>query len=121
MKTIQAENLTMMMKAMMNCKGPVGVKLARNFRMINDELIEYREERIKLFKKYGKQEGDKLRVEEDSENYPLFLQESKALDEMEIEFNFRTISEDELKDSGLTAQQMLVLMDSGMIVEKEND
>lgn len=121
MKTIQADNLSILMQGMLNCKGPVGVKIARNYRMINDELIDYRNARLDLFRKYGEQVGDQLKVDKGSENYPLFLKEMTALDDMKIEFSFRKITEEELNDSGLTSQQMLILMDNDMVEEKDND
>ena len=121
MKTIQADNLSIVMQGMLNCKGPVDVKIARNYRMINDELIDYRNARLDLFRKYGEQVGDQLKVDKGSENYPLFLKEMTALDDMKIEFSFRKITEEELNDSGLTSQQMLILMDNDMVEEKDND
>jgi len=120
MKAKQAENLSFLMRGMMNCKGAVGVKIARNFRMIDDELTEYRKARIEVFRKYGKEDGDNIRVDKDSENYPLFLKELDPLDNMEVDFSFRKITEDELNESALTSQQMIILMDNGMVEEKDN-
>lgn len=111
MKITQALLLQNILSTMLNQKGIVGYKIARNLRMINEELIEYNKQREELFKKYGTQEGDTLKIDKDSENYLLFLKEIKPFDDLEVEFNFLKITQDELMNSELTAEQMLILSD----------
>lgn len=117
MKLSQADTLLNVLNTMLQTKGIVGFKIARNYRMINDELKEYNEKKLELFEKYGREENGKLIIEKDSENYPLFLQEIKPYEEQEVEFNFRMITEEELAESELTAEQMLIL--SEYMVEGE--
>ena len=111
MKITQALLLQQFLSTMLNQKGIVGYKIARNLRMINEELIEYNKQREELFKKYGTQEGDSLKIDKDSENYLLFMKEMKPFDDLEVEFNFLKITQDELMNSELTAEQMLILSD----------
>ena len=75
MKLSQAESLALVLNTMLNVKGIVGFKIARNLRMINEELKEYNEKKEELFRKYGEEKDNQLIIEKDSENYPLFLEE----------------------------------------------
>jgi len=102
----QAEILAINLSTMLETKGVVGFKIARNLRMINDELREYYEYKQELFKKYGEEVDGNLVINKDSENYPLFLNEIKQIADTEVNFDFRKITEEELIDSGLTAKQM---------------
>ena len=105
----QAENLAINLSTMMETKGVVGFKIARNLRMINDELREYYQFKEELFKKYGEEVDGNLVINKDSENYSLFLNEIKQIAETEVNFDFRKITEDELINSGLSAKQMSLI------------
>ena len=111
MKISQADTLLNVLSTMLKTKGIVGFKLARNYRMIEDELKEYTEVKRELFNKYGTEENGQLIIDKNSENYSLFLEEIKPYDEQEVEFDFRMITEQELIESGLTGEQMLILSD----------
>lgn len=107
----EAENLALSLSTMLDTKGIVGLKIARNLRMINDELREYYEYKQELFKKYGEEKDGNLIINKESENFPLFLKEVIPLEMQEVEFNFRKITENELAESGLTAGQMNAIWD----------
>lgn len=111
MKIAEAEHLAEVLSTMLKEKGVVGYKIARNLRMINDELKEYYELKQELFRKYGTEDGDRIIINKDSENYPLFIKEISPLAEQEVNFDFRKISEEELMSSNLTAEQMYLLKD----------
>lgn len=111
MKNREAESLSIALNSMLDTKGIVGLKIARNQRMINDELKEYYQFKQELFKKYGEEKDGVLVIQKDSENYILFLREVKPLEEQEVNFSFRMITEEELINSGLTAKQMSAIMD----------
>lgn len=111
MRTAEAELLSLALETMMDTKGIVGLKIARNHRMIVDELKEYFEFKQELFKKYGEIKDNQFIIAKDSENYPLFMQELKPLEDQEVNFDFRKITESELADSGLTARQMATIWD----------
>ena len=111
MKITQAENIKSVLETMLETKGIVGYKIARNLRMINEELVEYEDVKRELFRKYGREENNQLIIDKDSENYPLFLAEFKPFQEQEVEFDFKKITEDELAESGLSANQMMFLME----------
>lgn len=122
MKTSQADNLSLMLKGMLpKTKGAAAVKLAMNFKRINDELSGYRSEKTVIFKKYGEEKGDNLVVSKDSENYPLFLEEINEIDNIEINPDFQIIVPEELEKTDLSAQDILILMDVGMVKEKKDD
>ena len=111
MKIKQAEIIKSVLETMLDTKGIVGYKIARNLRMINEELIEYEEVKRELFRKYGREENNQLIIDRDSENYPLFLGELKPYQEQEVEFDFKKITEDELAESGLSENQMMFLIE----------
>ena len=108
MKYTQAENLAIALNTLLDVKGSAGLKIARNLRMINDELKEFYEFKQELFKKYGEEKDGQLIIQKDSPSYPKFIAELEKIDQ-EVDFNFRKITEDELIESGLTARQMSIL------------
>ena len=109
MKLAQAELLSIALNSLMDEKGSVGLKLLRNKRMIDDELKEYYEFKQALFKKYGEELDGNLVVSKDSPDFDKFVAELKPLEEQEIEFNFRKITEEELAESNLSAKQMGII------------
>ena len=109
MKLQQADTLLNILTTMLQTKGIVGFKIARNYRMITEELKEYNDKKMELFKKFGREENGQIIIDKDSENYPLFLKEIEPYNEQEVQFNFRMITEEELANSELTAEQMLIL------------
>ena len=119
MKLSKAEELNLALCTMLGAKGVVGFKIARNLRMINEELKEYHNVRFDLFKKYGELgEDNSYRIEKGTENFKKFSEEIAPYDNQEVEFNFRKITEDELANSDLTAEQMGLIWDY-MIEVKE--
>ena len=105
MKYSQAEQLGIAMVSLLDTKGSCGLKIARNLRMIQDELKEYYQRKEELFKKYG----DIKKLNDDkkicSPNFEEFMKQLNELD-LDVEFPFRKITEQELIDSGLSAKQM---------------
>lgn len=106
MKQSQAEILSVSLNSMMNEKGSLGFKLMRNKRMIDDELQDYYKFKNSLFEKYGNGENF---IDPNTENGKKFLEEFQPIADMEVGFDFRMITEDELAQSTLTAQQMQVI------------
>lgn len=102
----QAENLALNLQTMLDTKGITGFKIARNLRMIQDELREYIQFKEGLFRKYGEEKDGQIIVDKDSPNIGEFLKEMDKLNQQEVHFDFRKITEDELAESGLTARQM---------------
>ena len=92
-------------------KGKVAVKIARNIRMIDDELKEYYQYEAELFKKYGEEKDGQLVIDKNSENYQKFLNEMQPLDNEEVSFNFRRFTDEELENSSLNVNQVLLLME----------
>lgn len=111
MKTSQAELIKSAFETMLGTKGTCGVKIARNLRMINEELLEYNEKKLEIFRKYGREENGQLIVDKDSEHYQDFINELKPYQDMEVSFDFKTFTDEELAESGLNANQMMFLLD----------
>lgn len=111
MKVIQAESLANELRNMHNIKGIVGLSIARNLRMIDDELQEYYEAKAELFKKYGEEDNGQLFINKMSDNYEKFMTEIAPYEQQDVQFNFRKVSEDALAESELTAEQMYYLLE----------
>jgi len=110
MKQSEAKLLSISLKGM-DEKGKVAVKIARNIRMIDDELKEYYQYEAELFKKYGEEKDGQLVIDKNSENYQKFINEMQPLDNEEVSFNFRRFTDEELENSSLNVNQVLLLME----------
>ena len=110
MKQSEAKLLSISLKNM-NEKGKVAVKIARNIRMIDDELKEYYQYEAELFKKYGEEKDGQLVIDKNSDNYQKFINEMQPLDNEEVSFNFRRFTDEELENSSLNVNQVLLLME----------
>jgi len=110
MKQSEAKLLSISLKSM-DEKGKVAVKIARNIRMIDDELKEYYQYEAELFKKYGEEKDGQLVIDKNSDNYQKFLNEMQPLDNEEVSFNFRRFTDEELENSSLNVNQVLLLME----------
>lgn len=108
MKSTQAETLALSLSLLGEVKGSAGLKIARNLRMINEELKEFYQFKQELFQKYGEEKDGQLIIQKDSPNYPLFLNELAKIDH-EVNFDFRKLTDEELVESGLTANQMALI------------
>lgn len=108
MKTSQAEQLLINLDSLTECKGSIGFKIAYNIRKLSDELREYVQFKQELFKKYGEEKDGQLIVEKTSPHFEEFTKQLNELD-LDVEFPFRKITEQELIDSGLSAKQMAMI------------
>lgn len=109
MKISQAESLALSLSTMLDTKGVVGYKIARNLRMINEELRDYYEQKQKLFEKYGTEKDGQMVIERDTDEFKKFMEEFSPVMDQEVNFDFRKITEEELIDSGLSAKQMALI------------
>lgn len=116
MKQAQAELLSIALNDMMNEKGSVGLKLMRNKRMIDDELKEYYQFKNNLFDKYA--DGGNF-IDPNTEKGKEYIKEFQPIADLEVNFDFRKITEDELAQSSLTASQMAIIWD--YMVEENNE
>lgn len=112
MKIKQAETLLESLSTMLECKGVVGYKVARNYRMIFEELKEYHQIKENLFRKYGEEKDGKLIINKFSDNFSKYLCEIEEIENQEVEFSFKLIDDNELEKSDLTSKQMLFLMEN---------
>lgn len=111
MKTLQAENLLIALDEFKNIKGKVGVRIARNKRMIEEELREYFQFKLEIFQKYGEEKDGSLIIDTKGENYKKFVEEIQPLWDEEVNFNFKTVTDEELEENGdLTSEQCEFIM-----------
>lgn len=108
MKTSQAENLLINLNSLAECKGSIAFKIAYNIHKLTDELQEYVQFKQELFKKYGEEVDGQLSISKDSEHIQDFLNELKKLD-VDIDVHLLKITEEELKDSNLSAKEMAMI------------
>lgn len=116
----QADALLLSLSTMLDVKGIAGFKIARNMRMIQEELKEYIQYKTELFKKYGEEKDGQLIVDKSSPLFEEFSQKLNDLNKQEVSFDFRKITEDELAESGLTAGQMAMIWE-WMVDEHQSD
>ena len=109
MKIKQVDEMQFVLKQMLQVKGIVGYKIARNLRMITDELKEYNQVKQELFEKYGTEKDGNLVIDKFSENYANYLKEIAPYEDQDVDFDFKRITEDEFMGSDLTAEQILLL------------
>lgn len=110
MKTSQAEQLLISLQNFSNVKGIVGVRLARNRRMIEDELQEFIAYKNNLFTKYGEEKDGQMVIYRNTENEKKFMEELSPLLDEEVTFNFRTFTDEELESADLTMDQADFIM-----------
>lgn len=111
MKTSQAEQILIALDCFKHIKGKVGVRIARNKRMIEEELVEFFNAKNELIKKYGEEKNGIFQVNPLSDNYRKFMEEIAPLLDEEVNFNFRTFTDDELEECNeLTSEQSEFLM-----------
>lgn len=79
-------------------------KLAKLSNVIQSELRDFEQLRNNLIKKYGKQSGDEIKIDQsDKEAYEKFSSEINELLEAEIEINYSPIDINELGSIKLSA------------------
>ena len=109
MKIQEADQMMVILQTMLQAKGIVGFKIARNLRMIEEELKEFNKIKGELFQKYGESKGDNLIIEKDTENFTKYNEDIKPYLEQEVNFDFKKITDDEFMNSDLTAEQIYIL------------
>ena len=93
------------------CTGKLGFYVAKNIRKMNEELTAYNNSRNELIRKYGKQNGENIVIEPNSDSFYKFLEEMKTYDEIETEFETIKFSSSLLEESNLNAQEQMIMLD----------
>ena len=83
------EALTKLLEAELPVKA--GFRLAKNVRLINDELIEYEKIRNDLVKKYGEEKDDTVQVKENSPEMVEFLKELEIVLDEKVDIKIKPI------------------------------
>ena len=109
MKLSQAKMLSVALNTMMDEKGVLGFKLMRNKRMIDEEIQEYYAIEEQLFNKFGEEKDGEIVINKETDNFKKFMDEIEPFSNQEVDFDFKKITEEELANSNLTANQMAVI------------
>lgn len=95
--------------------------IARNIRILQNELTEYNQFKQEIFRKYGEEKDGVLSVNPMASNFEEFRKEIALIEDKECDFNFYLFSEEELRNcKELTTSQQLFLQTYFMKGE-END
>lgn len=89
----------------MDATGVLGFAIARNYRKVSDEIVEYIDRRNDLITKYGKDEigkdgkptGRKY-IDANSDNLKKFAEELQKYADIEVSVDVMTVSLDEIGD-----------------------
>lgn len=68
--------------------------VAKNIKNLETEARFFEEQRDKLIRRYGKEEGGTLMIKRDSENFQSFIEEYEELNKMETDVDLYTITDD---------------------------
>lgn len=112
LKTIEAENLYEALKEISSkTKGVTGYAIAKNMRLLNTELTEYRDCKQKLFKEYGEEKDGKIYVDKSSPDFPKFAKELDKFNNLDVEVELMKVKEEDIVESELTGEQMFMFYD----------
>lgn len=105
MKTGEAFNLLNFLTTEVSPKasGMLGYAVAKNIRLLGQELTEYTKLRNDLIVKYGEKNGDGYTIAPNSDNFKDFLTEFSQYQTLDIDVDLMRVDSEVLIDSGLTA------------------
>lgn len=109
------DSLAMLVK--LREKGRLGLVIAKNVRLLREELSEYIEKRDEMVLKVGRVNGDGLCVIEGKNHVDAFLELMNEYNTIEFEFTPQRIDEETFCSGDLTSDQMVLL--SWMIDESK--
>ncbi len=104
-----AEMVGMMqsLKPILNRRDKIGYVAARNYRILDNTLTEYKAFRNDLIKKYGEDDGHgSIEIKMDSPNFEIFMKELEPLNNMEHEVDLMTAKFEEAIGS-LSGEEIL--------------
>lgn len=110
MKNIEAYNLLTFLNGIADkTKGLLAFRIAKNMRVLKTELTEYEQFRLDLFKKYGKEIGEKIIITD--ENKADFIRELAEYGEEPFSAELYKIDDEMLSSSDLNANEIAFLLD----------
>lgn len=125
MKISQAENLFISLCIFLDkdkvteeehkIRGSIAYKLARNKRIMIEQMQEYHQLKNELFQKYGEEQNGRLVINTLSDNYLKYQSEIADIEDLDINLDLMMITDDELQNcKELTTEQQDFLMDNFM-------
>lgn len=105
MKTGEAFNLLNFLTTEVSPKasGILGYAVAKNIRLLGQELTEYSKLRNDLIVKYGEKSGDGYTIAPNSDSFKVFLTEFSQYQTLDIDVDLMKVDSEVLINSGLTA------------------
>lgn len=101
-------NLSMLMD---KTKGKLGYAIAKNYRLMVEELKEYTALKDSAIAKYGETDEDgRIKIQIGTEAHRNFLDEMKEYDDIESDVNIIKLSPEEAYSSGLNSKEVLNLL-----------
>ena len=101
-------------------KGKLGYCVARNIRKLNSELVEFENTKNKYICEHGEEdENGTFSIDTRTNQYKAFLVYMKDFIEIEHDVDITKVSEEEIFDSDLTANEILSL--DFMIFSEKNE
>ena len=121
MKNKEMDELLVGLTGLMDkAQGKLGYAIAKNYRIISNELKEYLGLKDQAIAKFGEpDENGRVRILIGTESYKNYLEEMKQYDDIESEINIVMVSPDDVYSSDLTAKEISGLL--FMIKEDNNE
>lgn len=91
--------------------GLTGYAVARNLRILRDELTEYRAKKRELFQEYGQEKDGTFYIMKESPNFQKYEEEIRVYDEISADVDLMKVTGEELAKTELTGEQMFFLID----------
>lgn len=99
-------------------KGKLAYAIAKNMRVMQNELIEYYKIKDEALRKYGTSGNDgTYQIRIDSEEFKSYVTEMKPYDDIESEVHLTMVSPEDIYELGLNGQETMKLL--FMIEDKE--
>lgn len=92
-------------------RGLTGYAVARNLRILRDDLTEYRAKKRELFQEYGEEKDGAFYIMKESPNFQKYEEEIRVYDEIPLNIDLMKVSGEELAKTELTGEQMFLLID----------
>lgn len=89
--------------------GKTAFVVARNLRLINDEVEEYRKKTEEIVRKYGEEQDDGMIRIVDPEKVKKADEEYVGISNLEISVDILKIEENDLMNTNLTAREMMAI------------
>lgn len=92
-----------------NLKAKTAYTVAKDIKMINEEVDNYKKVFNDMLLKYGHEQDGNYVISEQDETFPVFIKEHNELVNTELDLNLVQLSIDDLDGAELTPNQLIAL------------